>query len=224
MSIQDYLTTKILFVNKFKFILNRQLPMVKGIKELNHRFVFASDVLGSSQIYYDIRLMNFLYSTFSDMNCIMVLNVSDDNTIEMLQKICTQDFHQNINLIIIDNDQLAQLKANNAYGYLFEANYLTKLNQEPSQIEIVQDEETFSDLKLKYKEKVNRNYNHRINEELNTLNYKIRQLIFKNRKKLNDKDQKLVIEECIANYNKEKQFLIDRYHIIQESLEGKKEK
>ncbi len=212
LSVQDYLTTKLLFVKRFHFILKRKVPMIKGIKELNHRFIYAIDALGTTQIYYDIRLMNYIYSTFSDMNCIMCINVTDDTTIELLQKIIMQDFSQNINLIIVDTENLQDIKSTDGYGYLFNNLYQEKLNQEPISWPITNIQDKDLDLKIKYQETIQATYEHKLNEQINIINKKIEKLVLRNKRTLNDSERRKILEKIVFEYETKKKILIDNYN------------
>lgn len=218
MSMQDYISTKILFVKKFRFILRRRLPMVKGIKELNHRFVFNSDALGSGQLYYDIRLLNYLYSTFMDMNVIMVVNVPDDATIEQLQKIVAQDFDQNIQIIVVDSDKLAQFKSVDGFGYLFNDKYLAELNQDVVSLDLNKNQDPTFNSMIQLQSKYVVDYDHKLNKEIARLTRAIEKTIFKNGRQLSNEQQKAVLEKVVAEYQRKIDVLQTDFKAAEQSL------
>lgn len=207
MSLQDFLNFKINNIRKYKVLLNRSIPMVQGIKELNHRFIFMADSLGTTQLYYNIRLMNYIYSVFKEMNCIMTINAVDDNQIEQIQKICLQDFDQNINVIIIDTDKLNELKSKDKTGYLFSDVYLEKISQEINLSEISNSQKFHLNEEIRYKEYMKENYDYKIENQIKNLNKKIDRLIFRNRKRLSNKRKKEIVEDIVNKYNLQKEVI-----------------
>lgn len=202
MSVQDYLSARVLFVKNFKFILKRWVPMVKGVKELNHRFVFAVDALGTSQLYYNFRLLNYLYSIFPNMNVVMVINIPDDGTIEMIQKIIAQDFNQNLNVLVVEDDQLQQFKSVDGFGYLFNKNYLSELKQDAVNLNVSQHQNNELENIIQIKTRYEIEWDHELRKEIDFINYQISKTIYKSRNKLSDDKKRAIIEDVVATYQR----------------------
>lgn len=111
MSVEEYLVARMNKINSFKFILKREVKLIPGVKEFNHRFVFNMSI-----DYNLIRLMNYIYSGLKEMNIIMVIDLEDNKLFE-LQKVMKQDFN-NLSMIILDSEIAANLKSIHHNGTL----------------------------------------------------------------------------------------------------------
>lgn len=144
MSIQDYVMAKVIFAKKWKLLLRKRVPMVEGVKELNHRFLFAAGALGVPNIYFNLRLLNYIYATFREMNIVLVFPFGDNDAgIAELQKIIAQDF-QNIDLTIVDDEIATKFSSLDPSGEFFR--YGGKpMSQDITDIKVV-DSQTTEDL------------------------------------------------------------------------------
>ncbi|AJQ45222.1 membrane protein [Ureaplasma diversum] len=113
MSVEEYLVARMNKINSFKFILKREVKLIPGVKEFNHRFIFNMNV-----DYGLLRLMNYIYSGLKEMNVIMVIDI-DDTKLAELQKVMKQDF-DNLSMIILDQEVATNLKSIHHNGILNE--------------------------------------------------------------------------------------------------------
>lgn len=112
MSLEDYLVARMNMINFFKGIFKKKVNLVHGIKEYNHQFVF------NMKIDYNLmRIINYIYSGFFEMNIVMVIDVKDDNEIFDLQKVVKQDF-SNLGVIVLQKEDAEKLKSNYQNGTL----------------------------------------------------------------------------------------------------------
>lgn len=212
MSIQDYLILKLNLVKKFNHILNKNIPMIKGISQLNHQFIFNMENIGNSQIYFNLRLLNYAYSVFSDLDCIMVLTNQDDNAIKELMKIIAQDFHQNLAITIISSEDTDLLKAKNALGFLFNTKQFKELTTEPLSLNLTKNESPETNAKLFYASSQQAIYDYKLNELQTQLEQKLNYVVFKYRNNLNDETKQIILQEIIKQYQQKKKDLTQKYH------------
>ena len=212
MSIQDYLILKLNLVKKFNHILNKNIPMIKGISQLNHQFIFNMENVGNSQIYFNLRLLNYAYSVFSDLDCIMVLTNQDDNAIKELMKIIAQDFHQNLAITIISSEDTDLLKAKNALGFLFNNKQFKELTTEPLSLNLTKNESPETNAKLFYASSQQAIYDYKLNELQTQLEQKLNYVVFKYRNNLNDETKQIILQEIIKQYQQKKKHLTQKYH------------
>ena len=170
MSIQDYLILKLNLVKKFNHILNKNIPMIKGISQLNHQFIFNMENIGNNQIYFNLRLLNYAYSVFSDLDCIMVLTNQDDNAIKELMKIIAQDFHQNLAITVISSEDTDLLKAKNALGFLFNTKQFKELTTETYEHKVIIGHSDALDLAHKLGDMLQEEYNGKLDIEYVVVN------------------------------------------------------
>ena len=211
MSIQDYLILKLNLVKKFNQILNKNIPMLKGISQLNHQFVFNMENVGNSQIYFNLRLLNYTYSIFSDLDCIMVLMNQDDNAIKELMKIIAQDFKQNLEITIVNSEDTSLLKANNALGFLFNSKQFKELTTDPITLNLTEDQELSNDAKAFYASNQQAIYDHKLAEIDLQLQQKLNYAIFKYRNSLNEASKQLILQDIMKQYQQKKKDLMQKY-------------
>ena len=189
MSIQDYVMAKVVFAKKWRWFLRKRVPMVEGVKELNHRFLFAAGSLGAGGIYFNVRLLNYLYATFREMNIVLVIPFGDNDAgIAELQKVIAQDF-QNISLTIVDDELAAKFSSLDSSGNFFRFGG-KPMNQDIETIS-VKEEQTQQDVyRLQFTNQVEDFYRV-LNEERNE---KIKRAAIKYGSKI-DADELLTFEQ-----------------------------
>ena len=180
MSIQDYVMAKVVFAKKWRWFLRKRVPMVEGVKELNHRFLFAAGSLGAGGIYFNVRLLNYLYATFREMNIVLVIPFGDNDAgIAELQKVINQDF-QNISLTIVDDEIAAKFSTLDSSGNFFR--YGGKpMNQDIQTINVVESQSQEDVYRLQFTNEVEDFYRI-LNEERNE---KIKKVAIKMGSKVN---------------------------------------
>ena len=211
MSIQDYLILKLNLVKKFNQILNKNIPMIKGISQLNHQFVFNMENVGNSQVYFNLRLLNYTYSIFSDLDCIMVLTNQDDNAIKELMKIIAQDFSQNLALTIVNSEDTDLLKSNNALGFLFNSKQFKELTTEPLTLNLTAKEPLANNAKAFFASSQQAIYDHKLAEIQTQLQQKLNYAVFKYRNSLNDETKQMILQDIINKYQQKKKDLTQQY-------------
>ncbi len=201
LSYPEYIMKKIIFIKKFKFLLNKRVPMAEGIKELNHQILFCSEKIGDSSVYFIMRLLNYIYSVFRDMNLILAINIQSDQDINTYAKIIKQDF-DNLTINIINNDMLEYLNSDDATGSYFRYNN-EKIDLSTNITNLVVQQDIKDILRIQFKSYVEDFYNYidlnqknRIkNEQLNKINKES----FKN---LSTKDKQEIIKNVHETYIK----------------------
>ncbi|GAA5414755.1 hypothetical protein [Ureaplasma ceti] len=144
MGIADYVMAKVVFSKRLRLLLRKPVPMVEGVKELNHRFLFAAPELGVGGIYFNLRLLNYMYATFREMNVVLVFPFGDNDAgIAELQKIVAQDF-QNLDLTIVDDELAAKFSSLDSSGNFFRFGGKA-MNQDVTEISVV-DAQTPKDM------------------------------------------------------------------------------
>ena len=211
MSIQDYLILKLNLVKKFNQILNKNIPMLKGISQLNHQFVFNMENVGNSQIYFNLRLLNYTYSIFSDLNCIMVLMNQDDNAIKELMKIIAQDFSQNLAITIVNSEDTSLLKAKNALGFLFNSKQFKELTTDAISLNLTIKQAPESNAKAFYKSSVQAIYDHKLTEIDLQMQQKLNYAVFTYRNSLSDINKQAILQDIINQYQQQKKGLMQKY-------------
>ncbi|MBO6103575.1 hypothetical protein J6P04_00690 [bacterium] len=211
MSIQDYLILKLNLVKKFNQILNKNIPMLKGISQLNHQFVFNMENVGNSQIYFNLRLLNYTYSIFSDLNCIMVLMNQDDNAIKELMKIIAQDFSQNLAITIVNSEDTSLLKAKNALGFLFNSKQFKELTTDAISLNLTIKQAPESNAKAFYKSSVQAIYDHKLTEIDLQMQQKLNYAVFTYRNSLSDINKQAILQDIINQYQQQKKDLMQKY-------------
>lgn len=211
MSIQDYLILKLNFVKKFGNILNKNIPMLKGINQLNHQFIFNMENVGNSQIYFNLRLLNYAYSIFSDLNCIMVLMNQDDNAIKELMKIITQDFKQNLELTIVNSEDINLLKSNNALGFLFNSKQFKELITDPINLDLTAKQPSESNAKAFYASSVQAIYDHKLAEIDLQMQQKLNYAVFIYRNSLSNASKQAIFQKIVQEYQQQKNDLMQKY-------------
>lgn len=158
LSFSEYLMQKMIFIKRFRFLINKRVPMTEGIKELNHQLIFCTDKLGENSIYFLLRLLNYIYSIFRDMNLMLIINVDNDQKIKSYTKLVSQDF-SNLTINIINNDILNLLNCDDAQGtyFRFDENEI-KLD---SNIKNINKDQNINDiLSIQFESYVNDFYNY----------------------------------------------------------------
>lgn len=211
MSIQDYLILKLNLLKRFNQILNKNIPMLKGISQLNHQFVFNMENVGNGQIYFNLRLLNYAYSIFSDLDCIMVLMNQDDNAIKELMKIIAQDFKQNLEITVVSSEDTNLLKANNALGFLFNSKQFKELTTDPITLNLTKNQELNSDAKAFFASSQQAIYDHKLAEIDLQLQQKLNYAVFKYRNSLNETSKQEILQNIIKQYQQRKNNLMQKY-------------
>lgn len=158
LSFSEYLMQKMIFIKRFKFLINKRVPMTEGIKELNHQLIFCTDKLGDTSIYFLLRLLNYVYSIFRDMNLMLVINVDSDQKIKSYTKLLSQDF-SNLTINIIDNELLNKLNSGDAQGTYFRFDD-DKINVDPNINKIETNQNIKDILSLQFESYINDFYNY----------------------------------------------------------------
>ena len=211
MSIQDYLILKLNLVKKFNHILNKNIPMIKWISQLNHQFVFNMENVGNGQIYFNLRLLNYAYSIFSDLNCIMVIMNQDDNAIKELIKIIAQDFSQNLEITIVNSEDTNLLKANNALGFLFNSKQFKELTSDAINLNLTNKQLPESNAKAFYASSQQAIYDHKLAELDIQLQQKLNYAVFTYRNSLSDANKQAILQDIIKQYQQKKKDLMQKY-------------
>lgn len=221
MSIQDYVMAKVVFAKKWKWLLRRRVPMVEGVKELNHRFLFAAGALGAGGLYFNIRLLNYMYATFRDMNIVLVIQFTDNDAgIAELQKVIAQDF-QNISLTIVDDEIAAKFSSLDPSGNFFRYGG-TPMNQDIQTINVVDKQTPKEVYELQFRNEVNDFYTI-LNEERNA---KIKKSAIKMGDKINKNlltynEKHAIFEEVTQQQEMEDSDFIKRQKEIINSMNNK---
>ena len=212
MSIQDYLILKLNFVKKFSSIFNKNIPMIKGISQLNHQFVFNMENVGNGQIYFNLRLLNYAYSIFSDLDCIMVLMNQDDNAIKELMKIITQDFSQNLELTIVNSEDTDLLKSKNALGFLFNSKQFKELATDTIALNLTKEQLPESNAKAFYASSQQAIYDHKLAEIDMQMQQKLNYAVFTYRNSLTSASKQAILQNIVKEYQQQKNDLMQKYH------------
>lgn len=220
LSFPEYLMQKMIFIKKFKFLINKRVPMTEGIKELNHQLIFCADKLGENSIYFLLRLLNYVYSIFRDMNLVLIVNSDDDQKIKIYSKLLSQDFN-NLSLNIIDNDLLKKLNSDDAQGTYFRFDD-SNINIEPNVNNISKKQNSDDILKLQFKSYISDFYNYlEYNKKNKIINYQLKKSNKKNCKSISQKQKQLIIKDVQKEFNDNETSFIKQFNKIDSKFLGK---
>lgn len=220
LSFPEYLMQKMIFIKKFKFLINKRVPMTEGIKELNHQLIFCADKLGENSIYFLLRLLNYVYSIFRDMNLVLIVNSEDDQKIKIYSKLLSQDFN-NLSLNIIDNDLLKKLNSDDAQGTYFRFDD-SNINIEPNVNNISKKQNSDDILKLQFKSYISDFYNYlEYNKKNKIINYQLKKSNKKNCKSISQKQKQLIIKDVQKEFNDNETSFIKQFNKIDSKFIGK---
>lgn len=216
----DFLMEKMIFIKRFKFLINKRVPMAEGIKELNHQLIFCADKLGDNSIYFLMRLLNYVYSIFRDMNLVLVVDYEDDHKAKNYIKMLTQDF-DNLCINIINKDILNRLESDDAQGSYFRFEH-NKINLNPNIKNVVDNENINDILKLQFKSYVNDFYNYEeYNKRNRIINYQLKKTNKESCKNLSKIEKNKIINLVQKDHKNNDTNFIKQFKNVDSNLQDK---